>query len=140
MSRSGKITFDWADDEYSFHLRVGEIAELQEKCDAGPAWIYNRLRDESWRLSDITETIRLALVGGGSTPIEAKNLVRRYVTSRPLAESIPVAMAVLAAILTGVPDEPPKKAEGETGKEETLNRTSPEERSDLPTSTDGAQP
>lgn len=139
MSRSAAVTFEWADGEHKFRLGIGQLAELQEKCDAGPAWIYNRLRDESWRVADITETIRLGLIGGGMPAEKAGPLVRRYVTNRPLNDSVPVAMAVLAVLLVGVPDEPPKKAEGETATE-TPSPISPQESSASHGSTDGAAP
>ena len=53
------------------------------------------------------------LIGGGMKPLDALNLTERYSRQRPLAESIPLATAVLKAGLLGVPDEKPGKSAGE---------------------------
>lgn len=133
MSRSAKVTLSWGDGEYVFRLRIGELVELQEKCDAGPAFILERLATQRWKVQDIRETIRLGLMGGGLTPTKALALVTRYVDSRPLQENINHAYVILASAIVGHEDEPLGKAEGET--EETGSQTSPEENSDLPNST-----
>lgn len=112
MSRDASIEFDWADGHYRFRLAIGQLRELQEKCDAGPPVIFRRLIEEKWRVEDLTETIRLGLIGGGTKPDEARKLVRRYVEERPLQESILPAQAILSALLVGAPDEALKKAEG----------------------------
>lgn len=140
MSRDASGTVAWADGEYKFRLGIAELRELQEKCDAGPMWIYERLQlnaHNGWRLEDIRETIRLGLIGGGLPPPEALALVKRYVDKRPATESILIAQAVLAFYLVGAPDEDDssKKENAEVGTE----TSSPEEKSDLPHST-GQEP
>jgi len=118
MSRAANIDIVWGDGEHVFRLAIGQLRELQEKCNAGPAEIYRRLSLGTWRLEDIRETLRLGLIGGGMKPPEATKLVGRYVDERPLMESIQPAQLVLMAVLTGAPDEPlgkPKPAKDETG-------------------------
>lgn len=136
--RRAQVTLDWADDRYTFRLPVEQLEELQELCDAGPAWIRARLATGQWRRKDISETIRLGLIGGGMKPTDARKLVARYVDARPLEENTLVAQAILAAVLVGVPDEAIKKAEGE--ESEHRSRPSPTESSDLPTSSASAAP
>lgn len=104
MSRSGAITFDWADGAHTFRLAIGQLRELQEKCDAGPQVLLRRLSDGSWRVDDVRETIRLGLVGGGAAPTRALDLVRVYVDDRPLLENVGPAQAILMAALVGAPD------------------------------------
>lgn len=133
MSRSANVTLKWADGEHAFRLGIGEIRELQEKCDAGPQHIYRRLSDGTWRLDDIRETLRLGLIGGGLEPIPALNLIERYVDARPLVENVPPAQAVLGAALVGVKDEPLGEGDGED--EDKGESPSPEESSASPTST-----
>ncbi len=58
-------------------LGLGELLELQEKCDAGPAQIVARLEGGTWRVQDLRETLRLGLIGGGMTPTDAMVKVRR---------------------------------------------------------------
>jgi hypothetical protein len=106
-----RITFDWADDRYAFQLKLGQIRELEEKCNAGLLQILHRLEGHVWRLDDVRETIRLGLIGGGTKPDDALKLIRRYVDRQPLFESVVPAKAILSAVLVGVPDDPPKKAE-----------------------------
>lgn len=115
MSGSAKVTFTWGDGEHCFRLAIGGLRELQEKCNAGPAQIYTRLGDGTWRVDDIRETLRIGLIGGGMNPTDAHVLVSRYVDARPLAENIFPAMTVVGAALLGVPDDPV----GETGAEMT---------------------
>lgn len=109
MSRDASVSFAWADGEYTFRLRIGELRELQEKCDAGPGTIARRLFDRSFFVDDILQAIRLGLIGGGMAPTEALKLVRRYVEERPLEENRLPAFAIVEAALSGVSDEPIKK-------------------------------
>lgn len=113
MSRSGQISFAWADGEHTFALKIGQLIELQEKCDAGPPVVLARLESGAWRVSDVRETIRLGLIGGGASPTDALKLTIRYVDERPLGESSLVAQLILAAALFGAPegaeDSPPEK-------------------------------
>ena len=105
MTRSAEITLDWADGTYLFALKWGQLIELQEKCDAGPFVVLARLQDQSWRVGDIADTIRLGLIGGGTAPLDALKLTRTYVEARPPLENVRVAQAVLAAALMGAPEE-----------------------------------
>lgn len=106
MSRDGSIAIVWGDGEHRFRLPIGQLRELQEKCDAGPAFIHSRLAMGTWRIDDIRETLRLGLIGGGMPPDQAHVLTVRYVDARPLLENVPAAMSVLLAALVGAPDEP----------------------------------
>jgi hypothetical protein len=113
MSRSARVTLEWPDKERTFRLRIGELVELQEKCDAGPMAILSRLAEGQWRVHDIRETIRLGLLGGGAPPSEALRLIKLHVDDRPLTEAIHVAQAILLAAVIGVEDEPLEDRPGE---------------------------
>lgn len=128
MGRHAEITQPWADGEYSFRLGLKELVEHDEKCNAGPAWVARALMDGTWRLPFIRETIRLGLIGAGKLPSEALVLVKRYVDDRPLRESIPLAIAILMAVLTGAEDDAPGKAtaaEDESGHSHAESSPSP---------------
>lgn len=103
--RDATVTFDWADGTHSFRLAWGQLAELQEKCDAGPYVVLQRLHSGAWRIEDISNIIRLGLIGGGMEPAPALNLARRYVEARPPMESLIPAQVILSAALTGAPEE-----------------------------------
>jgi hypothetical protein len=110
MSGDGATTLIWADGEHRFRLRIRELRELQDKCDAGPAQIMMRLVQHTWRVDDILQTIRLGLIGGGKSPTDALVLVKRYVEDRPLAENVVVAAEIIAAAISGDPKEDPDTA------------------------------
>lgn len=105
MSRDAQITLPWADGDYTFRLGWGELELLQEACGAGPYVVFNRLLDDSWKMGDLSHTIRLGLIGGGKTPVEALKLVREYVEKRPPMESVIFAQGILQAGLAGASEE-----------------------------------
>ncbi|MBM7322430.1 gene transfer agent family protein [Agrobacterium sp. S2] len=111
MMRDATVTFDWADGTHSFRLAWGQLAELQEKCDAGPYVVLQRLHSGEWRVEDISNIIRLGLIGGGLEPSPALKLTRAYVEARPPMESLIPAQVILSAALMGAPEE----AVGEAG-------------------------
>lgn len=108
-TRRQDITLEWGDGEYRFKMGIGEFERLQEKCDAGPPLVLERLASHRWLVADIRETIRLGLEGGGTPPGVVIGLVRRYIDGRPLAENVLVAQSILLAGIMGVEDEPLKK-------------------------------
>lgn len=110
MGRHAEVTQAFADGDHVFRLGLKELVEHDEKCDAGPAFVAKALINGTWRLPYIRETIRLGLIGGGMVPSKALVLVRRYVDDRPLRESIPLAIAILMAVLTGPEDDAIPKA------------------------------
>lgn len=109
-TRRQDITLPFGDGDYRFKLGIGEFERLQEKCDAGPPHVLERLTTNRWMISDIRETIRLGLEGGGTAPAIVVGLIRRYVDQRPPAENLTLAQAIILAGIMGVEDEPLKKA------------------------------
>jgi hypothetical protein len=126
MSRNAEITFPFGDGEHVFRLALGQLEELQEKCDAGPGLVMKRLLSPlmEWRTHDVRETIRLGLIGGGMSASEAIKLTRRYVDETPAwAENARLAASILGAALFGVEDEMPGETEaGEAVESPTLSR------------------
>jgi hypothetical protein len=131
---STSIDLEFADGTYTFKLGLKQIAELQTKCGCGIGALYARvlrgrylLEDASfghpaeaeYRVEDLTETIRLGLIGGGTgevneqvvdvTPIVANRLVQNYVADRPLSEGWSIAAAILNTAIEGY--TPKKKAD-----------------------------
>src|SRR3954469_23053970 len=94
MSRSAKITLEWADGEYDFRLGIGELRELQEKTRRvknvagdyeyfGPMRLFDMPSGNDWMVQHVQEVIRIGVIGGGTKPVEAVRLVRRYVDEVP---------------------------------------------------------
>lgn len=106
MSRDAAVDLDWADGSFRFRLGWGELAELQEKTNAGPYVVLHRLHVHEWRIEDISNVIRLGLIGGGMPPPDALRKTRTYVEARPPLENHPYAVAILSAGLLGAPEEP----------------------------------
>lgn len=105
-NRHAELTVPWADGEHTFRLPIGQLRELQEKTDCGPMELLRRTANGTWRVDDVRETVRLGLIGGGMDPLRALGLVMRYVDPpRPLAESVPLAQAILSVLLFGADDE-----------------------------------
>ena len=104
--RSARVELDWGDGTYTFRLAWGQLVELQEKCDAGPYVILQRLQTGAWQMEDISNVIRLGLIGGGMTAVDALKKTRAYVEAFPPMENLMPAQGILAAALMGARDEP----------------------------------
>lgn len=96
------LTTFFGDGEHTFKLTPELIRELETKC--GPiGGIANRLFARNFAQADLTETIRLALIGGDTTPKRAHELIVAYVDGRPLAETYELAAKILERTLFGDP-------------------------------------
>jgi len=102
-----KVTLTWQGGEHDFALPIGQLRALQDRCDAGPGFVLQRLSTSQWRIEDVTETIRLALMGGGMDRKEASKLVELHVEEKPLAQSATLAAAILMSRLYDAPEDDP---------------------------------
>jgi hypothetical protein len=80
------------------------IIELEHKTGAGIGALCARIFNRQFAQADITETIRLSLIGGGLKPERAATLVASYAVDRPLSETYPVALAILENVWFGQPN------------------------------------
>lgn len=106
MDGDGSIAFPWGDGDQRFRLPIAQLIELQDKCNAGPAEILARLSGISWRVQDVRETIRLGLIGGGKSAIDALVLVSRYVVDGAWLENKDAARVIIMAALAGRAGDP----------------------------------
>ena len=125
MTRSADIDLDWADGRYRFRLGFAQLRELQEKTGFGVFRSLRRAIEGDWGVDEISQTLRLGLIGGGMPPVDALRLTRLYVEARPPAESTEHALAVLMAAVHGVPDEPLGKGAAPATATETSPSNSP---------------
>lgn len=130
------IEITWPGGEHEFKLTIDLLRALQDKCDAGPAFILQRLSTQRWYVDDVVSTIRLGLEGGGMEKEAARKLVTKVLDDRPIAELVMTAQAILMAALYGAQDDPTGEspAGGENGKSANLSR---EENGASPASTNG---
>lgn len=106
MSAVGTVRIVWGNGEDDFCLaKTGQIFALEDKCRCGIAEILQRLHSRRWYLNDVRETIRLGLIGGGMDAERALRAVQIHVDGQPLAPSVLIAQAIIAAVLVGVPDD-----------------------------------
>lgn len=117
MARPVDIT--WAGGEHPFLLTIELLRALQERCDAGPAWVLGRLSSQQWMVDDIVSTIQFGLEGGGMPKADARKLVRQFVEDRPLTDSLNTAQTVLMASLYSGADEELESGEAMAGTAET---------------------
>lgn len=109
-NRNAAVDLEFGDGTHRFRLAMGELEELQEKTDIGPFALLNRLISGEWRVGDVSETLRIGLVGGGMKPPAALALVRRYVHEVPdWLGNASLARLVIMAALAGAPEEQPLK-------------------------------
>jgi hypothetical protein len=96
------LTTFFGDGEHTFKLTPELIRELETKC--GPVGaLSNRVFSRNFAQADISEIIRLALVGGGTAPKRAAELIAAYVDGRPLVETYELAAKILERALFGNP-------------------------------------
>ena len=115
-----------------FDLRIDEIGQLETLCGSGIGAIYTRVATLQFRLSDVRETIRLGLIGGGLAGSHADLLVEQNVDGRPVNESVPLAYSILKCLFDGIADATKDDPPGEparSGSPATSPLSSPPESS-----------
>lgn len=123
-NRQAQVSLVWGDGEYTFRLSLLGTIELEEKCDAPWTVIQRRVEAGEYKRSDLRETIRLGLIGGGMEPTKAMTLVKRYVDDRPGAESWMPARLILHAAIFGFVEDA-KEDVAPAGKPEAAPVTPP---------------
>jgi hypothetical protein len=106
---------NWAGGEAPFLLRIGEMLALEKLCGTGIGAVFGRLSASltgapQWHVADITETLRLGLIGGGASREDAQAAVTRATEMAGLLALAPTAMTVL---LISLKSEDPAEEEEE---------------------------
>lgn len=91
-------TFDIVDDKWALAM------ELESKVGSILKFFY-RLRAGDFLVADLRELIRLSLIGGGKSPSDAARLVGTYFDMHPIAETMPIAIAITGAALYGLDED-----------------------------------
>lgn len=107
-----EVTAPFGDGEHTFRLTVPCLIELEEKCDAAFTVVLHRLSTGTYKINDVRETVRLALIGGGAKPTDALALVKRYIDDRPpLEDALHIARLALMGVLFGFKAAPVDESE-----------------------------
>lgn len=101
MSNDTKHRAFFGDQEHDFVLTPGLVLELEAVTGAGIGGLFNRMIKNDFKAKEITETIRLGLIGGGTSPEIAARLVATYIPARPLIEAYALAVDILTALMFG---------------------------------------
>jgi hypothetical protein len=91
----------FGDGDKSFALPPHLIVELERKTGHGIGTLCMLVPEGRFRHAELMEVIRLALIGGGTSPEDAEALVATYAAPRPLAEPFALASAILHVVWTG---------------------------------------
>jgi hypothetical protein len=120
MSLSNRIVLEFGDGEYPFALNGREVEELQKLCGSdgkahGFGIIFQRATLGAWFHSDIYQTIRLGLEGGGMDPVKATRVAKAYAQPPYKAGVVggpeKTALMILSAAMHGFEDLPPGETE-----------------------------
>jgi hypothetical protein len=95
----------YGEGEKTFALTHPWILELEKTTGHGIGALFKRLMQGEYAYHDILETVRLALIGGGTSPEAASNLIATYGVLRPISETLTIALGVLSLVMFG-PEEP----------------------------------
>ena len=97
----------FGDGERDFALPATMIQELERKRNSAFGALLNRVRAGNFHFDDIAETIRLALIGGGTPAQEADALVSTYIAAEgnALIEAQIIAADILLDRYAGKPAE-----------------------------------
>lgn len=71
-----------------------------------------------WRIRDMREVIRLALIGGGANATDAEQMVEDHVKAAPIATHARLAIDILEAAFLGVTDPVKEEADRVFGGDE----------------------
>ena len=88
-------------------IDASDACLISAKTGVGIGTLYQRAIAMQFGLADITETLRLALIGGGASPEEAQRTVATYAANRPMNETLPIVLDVLDARWNGPSEENP---------------------------------
>ncbi len=91
----------FGDRERNFALTPTLIPELERLSGVGIGRLCQKLVQGDFALLEITETIRLAMIGGGTSPQEAAALVKTYIAASPLGEAHLLAADILTKLWAG---------------------------------------
>lgn len=146
----GKVTHWFGGEERTFLIRLGQLREIQRRCDAGPATIAHHLaravavrqaRPDAgfldlalaglgdWRIDYVRSPILEGLVAGGMSANDAGQLVKTHIDDRGfrgLLENVDLALTlIVAGVDTG---EAKDEEDGDDAGETTAPATAPKKK------------
>ena len=101
----------FGDAEYDFRLSPDLILELERKTGAGIGGLSRRFFAGDFSLTELTEVLRLGLIGGGIDPADAAMLVTAYSGRMPITALYGAALPVVETLMFGTVSTPKRKVQ-----------------------------
>ena len=120
---AAEVVLDWGDGQYLFALKGKQIEHLEKVCDAPIGQIAARLFSRMPAYKDVRETVLQGLIGGGTPPVIATQLVTTYLDGQPLdapndpSSPLKTAVAIMQAAWFGVPELVAESGEAPAGSD-----------------------
>ena len=103
-----EVIKEWAGKERLFRLNFGAVLDIEEALGRDPIGsVFLRVTSGQFRANDVYQIIRIALICGGESPVEAKRLVEAHFDTRPYIDNSQLAGDILLAIMVGVEEGGP---------------------------------
>lgn len=96
--------FFFGDGEHAFAFDLATIETLERETDTGVPALVRGFLGSDYRATDLKNTIRLGLIGGGMDPEAAAKLVENYFLAHGLERCRIIAALALSALF-GPSDE-----------------------------------
>ena len=96
-----EFTAPFAGRDYTFRLDYPRAVELEDACGTGLFAVMRWIELGTWKTDTVREIIRLGLIGGGLPPLDSLSLVKRYVDTRPISESVELALRIVSGFVFG---------------------------------------
>jgi hypothetical protein len=97
-----ELIAEWAGKERLFRLTFGGVLDLEQAVGDGIGHVFIRVAGGQFKVGDVYHTMRLALIGGGMSVIDAKRLLEAHFDTRPYLENAGIAGQILSSLMTGV--------------------------------------
>ena len=91
----------FGDGDHDFRLEPDLIVELERVTGAGIGGLSRRFFVGDFSFTELTQVLRLGLIGGGMKPEEAHSLVTTYAARMSVTELYAVALPVIENVMFG---------------------------------------
>lgn len=100
---TGVILREWAGTPRPFALKFGQQMDLEEACGkVGFGAIYLRIGAHQYFSNDVYHIIRLGLIGGGMSAVEAERLTKDRFDLVPMSGRVELALDILLSVMEGI--------------------------------------
>lgn len=124
MTWTALVEMPFADELHRFRLGLGQMEDLETRFRVGTIEWIEKFRANQWRIGEMRSVFITALVGGGQTPAQAKEVVDRCMMAWPMVRNVDLFWKIVNAALL----EPPaglSSGKDQADEEEAMASVSP---------------